>query len=234
VGAKDEVDKALADVIDNSWNVRDGKTVPETVDVGYKEAVKLTATFLYSDMANSTGLVKACPKLTAGKVIRLYLNTCVRILHLHDGHVRSFDGDRVMAVFHGDGQAVRSVKAALMFQYAIDEYLRPALSKEFKSIRDSGWKLSHGTGIAKGETYMFRGGVRGNSDLVSVGSAPNLSAKLSDKRGKFRTRIGAGAYGNLDEATLKSKGVNMWQGPYSMDMGGSAYSYYATAYRWSF
>ena len=58
----------------------------------------------------------------------------------------------------------------------------------------------------------MRGGVRDNSDLVWVGRAPNLAAKLSALRvDGYPTWITGTVYDGLDNNTKFSDGKNMWE-----------------------
>lgn len=232
---KDELISARDSIVNTSFRVRTGTVVPETVDVGYNEAVKLPATYLYADMANSSGLVAVSPQETVGKILRLYLDLSVRIIRQNDGRIRSFDGDRVMGIFIGDKRYDAAVKSAMQIKWACSDLIQPKIREKYKSIRDSGWVVRPGCGIASGNALIVRGGVRKSSnDLVSVGVAPNLAAKLSDIREQpYNVRIGAGTYKELSSKGQLSKGVNMWQGGYQLKMGGKSYSYYRSSYHWS-
>src|SRR5579871_1027555 len=95
----DDLTKTTEEILDTSWDVRDGTVIPESEDLALKDgAVKITAAFLYADLAGSSKLAKLCPWKTTAKIIRAYLDCCVRLIKLHGGAVRSFDGDRVMGV----------------------------------------------------------------------------------------------------------------------------------------
>lgn len=232
---KDDLVSARDSIVGTPFAVRNGTVVPTTTDVGYSEAVKLDATYLYADLVDSSGLVAACPKETVGKILRLYLDLSVRIIRKRGGHIRSFDGDRVMGIFIGAGRYDASVKSAMQIKWACRELIQPKISATYKSVKDSGWVIKTGCGIASGDALIVRGGVRqSSSDLVSVGIAPNLAAKLSDVRGEpYNVRIGAATYKNLSDAARLSKGVDMWDGTYSLTMGGKSYSYYRSSYWWS-
>lgn len=105
---KDDLVKARDGIVGENFTSRNGTVVPKTVDVGYNEAVKLSATYLYADMVDSTGLREISPEPTVGKVMRLYLDLSVRIIRAQQGHIRSFDGDRLWASSSGlDGQIGR-------------------------------------------------------------------------------------------------------------------------------
>jgi adenylate cyclase len=112
--------------------------------------------------------------------------------------------------------------------------IQPKITAKFGSIQNADWKIRTGCGIASGEAFLVRGGVRrSSSDLVSVGVAPNLAAKLSDIRDHpYNIRIGKGTYGDLTNNCIVSSGKNMWQGTYPLEMGGKSYEYYRTSYRW--
>lgn len=91
----------LSDVVDEIFGTdfqsRDGTVVPESQDVARKNgAVRLDATFLYADLADSSRLAKLCPWSTTAKIMRAYLDCAIRLIRKHGGAIRSFDGDRVM------------------------------------------------------------------------------------------------------------------------------------------
>ena len=88
-------------LFDTKFQQRDGRVVPTTSDITLKDgAVKIEASFLYTDLAGSAKLSKACPWTTTAKVIRAFLDAATRLIRKHGGYVRSFDGDRVMGGVH--------------------------------------------------------------------------------------------------------------------------------------
>lgn len=211
------------------------QSVPSSEDLGYSEGIYVPSTYLYADMADSSGLVSASPPETVARVMKAYLAVSTRIIRAHNGHIRSFDGDRVMGIFAGTDRFNRSVKAAMQIKWAIREHVQPALTSQFKSIKDSGWSMKHGCGIASGKALLVRAGFRGNDDLVSIGDAPNLAAKLSDLREPYyNTFIGKATYNSLTEPAISSDGTNMWSGTHDLAMGGRSFPYYKTSYYWKF
>jgi adenylate cyclase len=161
------------------------------------------------------GLNALAPGETVGKVLRLYLDLSVRIIRSQNGHIRSSDGDRVMGIFVGDRRADRAVKAAMQIRWVCDELIQAKITtSKYRSIREAGWVIKPGCGISTSDALIVRGGVRrSSSDLVSIGVAPNLAAKLSDVRdAPYTTRISAGTYAELTEGAKVSKGKNMWEG----------------------
>ena len=51
-----------------------------------------------------------------------------------------------------------------------------------KSVRDNGIKIKNCVGIDTGTAYAVRAGIRNSNDLIWIGRAPSLAAKLSDCR----------------------------------------------------
>lgn len=207
-------------------------SVPDPAKMGYSEGLYLPSTYLYADMADSSGLVAVSPPDTVARVMKAYLSVSTRIIRAQNGHIRSFDGDRVMGIFAGPDRNPRAVKAALHIKWAMQFLVQPAIEKQFRSIRNSGWKLKHACGIAGGKSLLVRAGFRGNDDMISIGIAPNLAAKLSDMRqARFNTFIAKSVYENLTDEVKLSKGASMWEGPFKYEMGGKNYSYYKSSYR---
>lgn len=236
---RSDVDSDIVKTVNTSLNTVDRAStvgaVPEPKTMGYSDGVYLPSSYLYADMADSSGLVAIAPADTVARVMKAYLSVSTRVIRANNGHIRSFDGDRVMGIFAGDDRFSRSVKAAMQIKWAMNELVQPALVKQFKSIKESGWQLKHACGIASGKSLLVRAGFRGNDDLVSIGTAPNLAAKLSDIReaGGFSTYIGSHTYDNLSREAIVSKEKNMWTGPQNLTMGGKDYAYYKSTYRWS-
>lgn len=233
---KDDVEAEIAKTVGTKLTTRQQQktngNVPRAADIGYAEGVVVQSTYLYADMIDSSSLVRKHPSDTVARVFKTYLQVAVRIIRSHGGHIRSFDGDRVMGVFAGDNRAERAVKAAMQIKSACVDLIQPALHEKFRSIRDSGWRLKCATGVAEGEALLIRAGIRQNDDLVSIGRNANLAAKLSDlRKGSYTTFIEAEVYKALPESRLKSKGVSMWEGPFTIDLGGETKRFYQTSYR---
>lgn len=225
----DDLSRAVAAILAKPFSQRVGRVVPTTHDVGFGEAVKVKATFLYADLKDSSGLVKACQAATVGKVLRVYLDVAARLVKRNGGEIRSFDGDRIMAIYIGPGAANRSVQTALQLKWACENLLQPQLEKRFVAIPKAKWKVQPATGIATGEALMVRGGVRRHSDLVSVGLAPNLAAKLSDIRSPAaHLKIDGPTHYLLTPPLSGERSAIRWTRPSPMAMAGVRHPYYAT------
>lgn len=180
---KSELESYVDSTLSINWNVREGHTVPSTDSVVLKDgAVKISAAFLYADLASTSQLAKVCPWETTAKIIRSYLDTSVRIIKSWGGEIRSFDGDRVMGVFMGDMKNTYATKAAREIFYTVEEILGPKAAAKFKSIKDNDIKLKNCVGIDYGDARAVRAGIRNSNDLIWIGRAPSFAAKLSDVR----------------------------------------------------
>lgn len=157
-------------------------------------------------MADSTGLAQGHTDWAAAEIVRCYLNAASRIIRARGGHIRGFDGDRVMGIFIGDSKNSSAAKAALNISWAINKVINPALKKKW----DLEWQMGHGVGIDTGKAMLVRGGVHGENDIVSIGKAPNVAAKLSEIRGEKTINIPAAVHGRLDEGSKLSQGIDMW------------------------
>jgi len=233
---KEEVDSAITALWLHEWNVskvQDGNTdVPDPDAMGYSDAKKINATYLYTDMVDSSTLTRVATPEEAALVTSTFLTIAVRVIRKGEGHIRSFDGDRVMGIFAGPDRQDRAVRAALKINLAIDHMLDDDVRLKVPALAEAGWHVRSMTGIASGEALLVRAGVRNNSDMISIGIAPNLAAKLSDLRDMKGSRIaiGKGTFGSLSDANLYSKGEIMWAGKYTLDMGGRPYAYYRSSY----
>lgn len=176
------VESSVEDIFAATMNVTNATKVPETDDIVLRNGGKLVdATYLYADLAGSSKMAQQLTKEAAAKVIKAYVNTSTRILRHKGGEIRSFDGDRVMAIFMGADKEDRAVRAAMGIHWAVQEVIPAAIKKRY-SDPEKFPTIAHGIGIDSGEALIIRGGIRDNNDLISIGAAPNIAAKLSDIR----------------------------------------------------
>lgn len=87
--------------------------VPKTEDIVMKNGGRLVdATYAYADLADSSTIAQLLNNEVAAKIIRAFVNSATRILRHYNGQIRSFDGDRVMAIFIGEKKNWDAVRAA--------------------------------------------------------------------------------------------------------------------------
>jgi class 3 adenylate cyclase len=111
---KDELSTNVSSTLGQEWNIRNGLVAPTSQDVALAGgAVKLTATMLYADLADSTELAMQQDRRVSSKVFKSFLTCASRIIRARGGDIRSFDGDRIMGVFLGDSKNSSAAKCAL-------------------------------------------------------------------------------------------------------------------------
>src|SRR2546428_6077871 len=102
---KADLESEVKAIFESKWTKRDGKVVPDPKDLSLgNDAVKLQATVLYADMADSTNLVDHHKHHFSAEIYKTYLRCAARIIKNRQGNITAYDGDRVMAVFLGDSK----------------------------------------------------------------------------------------------------------------------------------
>jgi class 3 adenylate cyclase len=128
----DDLTAEVVKILKEQWTTRDGAKVPDTPDLKLaNDAVKLTGTVLYADLADSTGLVLVQKPTFVAEVYKCYLNCACRIIHEKGGEITAFDGDRVMAVFLGAAMATNACRAALAINHAVVKILNPKVREVY-------------------------------------------------------------------------------------------------------
>lgn len=206
----DELTDQVGKIFRDTWNVRDGRVVPEAgaVLLG-NEAVKLEpATVLYADLSGSTELVDKKPWEFAAEVYKTFLCCAARIIASEGGGVTAYDGDRIMAVFIGDSPNSSATRAALKINYCRVNIIMPLLKKQYPSET---FELKHVVGIDRSTLRAARTGVRGANDLVWVGRAANYAAKLTTLPDSHPTWITKDVYDRLTDDLKLTDGKQMWE-----------------------
>ena len=198
----DELSQDVDSILRQEWNIREGKVVPKTEDVTLAGgAVKLDVTMLYADLADSTELAMNYDKRVAAKVFKSFLTCSSKLIRAEGGEIRSFDGDRVMGVFIGNNKNTSAARCALKINYAFREIIKPKLIAKYPTLASGSYKLAHCVGVDTSEVLVIRGGVRDNNDLVWVGRAPNVAAKLSGiRQSPYHSFITKSVFDNMLDA----------------------------------
>src|ERR1035438_8182643 len=105
MGLKDDLERETAAIFRAAWETRDGAVVPsdDSLKLG-NDAVKLDATVLYADLADSTKLVDVRSASFATKIYKTFLHCAAKIIRSEGGIITAYDGDRIMAVYIGDAK----------------------------------------------------------------------------------------------------------------------------------
>jgi class 3 adenylate cyclase len=191
------------------WTSRDGRVVPELEKIGLgNDRVELDAVFLYADLADSTELAINTQEIAA-EVCKAYITGVTKLIRHNSGEVRSFDGDRVMGVFIGATKDVDAVRCGLQ----INTFFRDVLTPEFNAIyAHRHLTLSQTVGIDRSSVHVCRAGPKLNNDLIWVGRAPNIAAKLSGIRNGYPMIVTSDVFLNMDKTVWydKNDGSMVW------------------------
>jgi adenylate cyclase len=231
LGVQEDIKNSVDSLIAAEWSTRKGIVVPETTDVALANgAVIVDATYLFADLADSSTAAQKLKKEVTGTIFRAYLSAATRVIKRFGGEIRSFDGDRVMGIFIGDSKNTNAARAALGINWAVTQVVRPKLEARWTNLADY-YTVHHGVGVDTGEAWIVRGGVRGANDLLSIGEAPNVAAKLSALRRGPTSYITDAVYGKLaQEAKIASQGDNMWSRSNSISVGGKTNGVYSSTW----
>jgi class 3 adenylate cyclase len=217
---KDEITKDVQAIFKNRWDVRDGKVIPNDQSLSLKnEASKITAAVLYADLADSTKIVKTSVATTAAEIYKSFLLSTCKVIRNNGGEITAFDGDRVMAVFMNDMPNTRAAKTALQINHVLKEIVQVEFNTQYP---DDKYIFNYGIGIDTSEILVAKTGVRGANDLVWVGNAANIAAKLSSLRNtQFKVLLTENSYNALhDSSKLSSQKPpsNMWTSYYEKNL----------------
>lgn len=211
----DDISRDVQTIITTQWNLRKGKIVPTTDNIALSGgSVELEATFLYADLADSSKIAKELDRRVAAKIMKSFLATATRVIKVRGGTIVSFDGDRVLGIFVGDTKNSNAAKCALQIKYVVTHIIRKKFESNYPLVRDASFTINHGIGVDTGTILIVRAGARGANDLISIGRAPNLAAKLSNIRvPDYQSFITERVYNRLsDESKYGGKdNKDMWE-----------------------
>lgn len=191
-------------IVTSAWDHTDGRVVPDSTDLALgNHRVQMSAVVLYADLADSTELAITSQEIAA-EVFKAYLQGATRLIRANGGEVRSFDGDRVMGVFIGEQRSTSAARCGLQINYFFTQLLAPRFMRAYATAL-VGFKFAQTVGIDSGNVQVVRGGIRNNNDLVWVGRAPNVAAKLSAIRdGKHSTFVTEDVYKGIAQSLRTS------------------------------
>lgn len=210
MGLKADLEKEVAAVFRAKWDERDGTVVPEDDSLTLSnDAVKLEATVLYADLADSTKLVDGQAAFFAAEIYKTFLHCAAKIIRSEDGVITAYDGDRIMAVYIDDMKNTRAVRSAMRINYAGVNIINPAQKSVYTS---TSYTVKHVVGIDTSKLFVAKTGVRGANDLVWVGRAANYAAKLATLPDSFATYITKEVYDAMSkDVTTSQNGQAMWE-----------------------
>ena len=225
----DDLRNDVRTIFRSPWEVTDGRVIPAPEDVGLgNKAKKIDIAILYADMAGSTDLVKKYKGEYSAEIYKTFLLTCCKVIRRNGGELISFDGDRIMGAFIGNSKNSTAAKAALNIKWGITNIVQKEHDAMYQSTIN---KIGYTVGIDSETHYAVRTGIRGGNDLVWIGNAANLAAKLTKHNwAPYNSIITKRVYNYLNEnSKYDAKGKNMWLSEYSEEIGETVYK---SSYHW--
>lgn len=217
---KESLVKGVDELFWGDYDVTEGRIIPDVNDLSFGNIGKeIELAMLFIDIRESTKIVDGLRRITAARMYKSFLWGVAKIARMHDGELRSFNGDGVLVAFIGDTKRTQAAKAAFQMSWFAQKILKPKLDAVFQNnqeLKDQKIEFDFGIGIDAGKVLVVRGGIRGenNNDLVWVGNATNFAVKLSNlSEDGYHIHISKGVYDNMMD-TSKINGTpprNMWE-----------------------
>lgn len=231
----DDLNSGVGNVLSTPWELRDGIVVPSSEKVALNGGgVRINATILYADLAQSSRLATDFQQRTAAKVMKAFLLCSSKIIAAHEGTITSFDGDRVMGIFIGDLKNTNAAKTALKINYAVQNIIKPKVEAYFSSMKENSYGIDHAVGIDTGSILAVRAGQRGSNDLIWIGRSPNLAARLSDIReSHYYSYITKDVFDTMNDDAKKggTENKDMWE-QRSFKWIGEEWTIYRSSWWW--
>ena len=184
MGRKEDILNHINDnFLQGDYEITPSDVIPSTNDLGFgRKGKAVNAAVLYADMRHSSAIVDRQSGQAAAKIYQSYQFAMADIARANGADIRSYDGDRIMALFpRVDGSdnkgCMNAVKAGKEMAWFFHNILK-------RRLRGFAIPLDCGIGIAFGPILAVRiglGSSSDNSDVVWVGRAANIAAKLSDR-----------------------------------------------------
>lgn len=230
-------EKIVNDTLYAPWKIRSGTAVPTVDSVALVGGgVEIDAVVLYADLVKSSLLATEFDRRVAAKIVKSFLACASQLIKDNGGEITSFDGDRVMGVFLGDTKNSSAAKCALKINYVVTKIIKPKLSDYFVSVQKNEFDITHCVGIDRSTVLAVRAGIRGANDLIWVGRAPNLAARLSDIReAGYKTYISDDVFSKMVDSSKYggSSGVELMWEPRTFTWNGQTISIHRSNWTWT-
>ena len=165
--------------LNESYTRSNTSSVPKKNDLTFGNTVKKLehAKIFYIDMRKSRSILSDATDFWSVKIHKAFLRAVIHCIEKRDGHLRSFNGDGILAFFIGDNPASKAVRAAMDIKGFVNE-INNILTKNDKN------KIDFGIGIAQGTVMIAKSGKGGDDqtkqDLIWIGIALYVAVELSE------------------------------------------------------
>ncbi len=143
--------------------------------IALDEGREITATAVFVDLRDSTGLAAGRLPYDAIFLVNRYIEAATSAILTNNGHVTSVAGDGIMSVFGLDGDAGAGARSALA---AIADIGRAIGRVNAELAEDLSEPLRFGVGAHTGTTIVGALGLAERSSLQFLGDTGNVAARL--------------------------------------------------------
>ncbi len=189
----------IKEYLNQSYTSTDTYGVPKKHELTFGNTVKTMkhAKIFYIDMRKSREILEDATDFWSVKIHKSFLLAVTHCIEMRGGHLRSFNGDGILAFFIAEKAASRAVRAAMDikgFTLEINEILKNKGKSE----------IDFGIGIAQGKIMVAKSGKAGDDqtkqDLIWIGTALYVAVELSELgSGGVNIWISYNVYKSLEE-----------------------------------
>jgi class 3 adenylate cyclase len=210
VGLKDELVRDVDGIFRYAWPATAARIVPQPGDIPLGDSAKELeqAVVLYADLDGSTVMVDSMPWWFCAQVYKSFLQCAAKIIRFEGGVITAYDGDRIMAIFIAPDGCDRAVRTAHKLYWIVANVINQTIAAKYPS---SSFRVRHSVGIDSSRLHAVRTGIRGDNDIVWVGSAANHAAKLTTLGADPPTWITKPVYEALNDRFRTSSDCAIWE-----------------------
>lgn len=177
--ANQEIAEKIKGYLTESYTPSNANVVPKKADLTFGNSVKKMphVKVFYIDMRKSRKILFDASTFWSVKIHKAFLGGVTHCLENREGHLRSFNGDGLLAFFIGKNAASRAVRAAMDIKGFVLEIN--------KILKNNGINnIDFGIGIAQGKVIVAKSGKAGDDqtrqDLIWVGIPVYIAVELSE------------------------------------------------------
>lgn len=165
--------------LEESYTHSSTYSIPKKVDLTFGNTVKIIghAKVFYIDMRKSRKILSDESDFWSVKIHKSFLKAVIHCIEKRDGHIRSFNGDGILAFFVSDKSTSKAVRSAMDIKGFVNEINEILLDNDKNEI-------DFGIGIAQGKVMVAKSGKAGDDqtkqDLVWIGIPVYVAVELSE------------------------------------------------------
>ena len=175
----------------------DATTLPKKDEVSMNKMAWLDAAVLYCDISGYTSLTNQTRKKTVARILSAFHYSMVKVTNDCQGEVFSIAGDRVMSVFSLENRN-STINMAIKCGLVMQSVVRYILPKEFEE-RNFSQTLACTIGLDYGPVLMGKFGTKKTKDIILVGDAANIAAKMQSEADPDKTMVSKVVYDNFPD-----------------------------------